>query len=31
MTYLLSTGPAIEGLHDFAGTLAHSANWDASK
>lgn len=23
-----SSGPAIEGLHDFRGTLAHSAAWD---
>jgi cation diffusion facilitator CzcD-associated flavoprotein CzcO len=25
-----SIGPAIDGLHDFTGTLAHSANWDPS-
>ena len=24
----MKTGPAIDELHDFAGTLLHSANWD---
>lgn len=27
-TDTMKTGPAIDGLHDFAGTLLHSANWD---
>ena len=33
LTFLieLDAGPKVDGLHDFAGTLLHTSNWDPSK